>query len=124
MFFNLRYYTGHVAELVALAYLYTKGLRLLQKNYRCTRGELDLVMLEGVANNDHGVLVIVEVRFRQHGYFGGASASVNLQKQQRIISATQVFLQQHANLRALPCRFDVVAINLHQIQWIKHAFEL
>jgi hypothetical protein len=58
---------------------------------------LDLVCLDG------GVLVIVEVRQRIRGDFGGALASVNRSKQRKIIRATRFFWQRTPSWRALAC---------------------
>ena len=94
---------------------------MLERNLRCRGGELDLVCL------DHGVLVVIEVRQRARGDFGGAPASVNRRKQRKIIRAARFFLQRRAAWRVCAVRFDVVALNglpdgEHRIEWIKHAF--
>jgi len=102
-------------ERLAESFLVAQGLRVLARNHRCRFGELDLV-----ARNE-SVLVFVEVRFRHSARFGGAAASVDRRKQQRLIAAAQDYLQ--INPLPLPCRFDVVAISKqHEINWIQHAF--
>jgi putative endonuclease len=111
---------GSEAENAALAYLQRAGLSLVARNFRCRRGEIDLVMLEG------NVLVLVEVRYRSSDQYGGAAASVTYAKQRRLIEAARVLLATRADLRAYPVRFDVVAISARHkdVLWIKHAFEL
>lgn len=109
---------GAVAEKLAAAYLQQNGLVLLESNFRCRFGEIDLIL------QDAGVIVFAEVRLRTHGSFGGAAASITLPKQARIVKAAQVYLQKLN--RQPPCRFDVVLMNgldVQQIAWIKNAFE-
>ncbi|GGK07788.1 YraN family protein [Pseudomonas matsuisoli] len=113
---------GQNAEQRALDYLQSNGLKLVAKNWSCRRGELDLVML------DSDTVVFVEVRFRKHAAWGGAAASVDTRKRQRIILAAQYFLQREPRLSNRPCRFDVIAINANgalppKLDWIANAFE-
>jgi putative endonuclease len=107
---------GSDKERLAEAFLIRQGLAPLARNYRCRRGELDLVMRDG------GELVFVEVRYRASARFGGPAGSVDGFKQRRLIAAAGHYLG--ANPSPLPCRFDVVAISgSDQIQWIRHAFD-
>ena len=111
---------GAEAETLAREFLVGRGLRPLLGNYRCRAGELDLVLREGPA------LVVVEVRRRSSMRFGGAGASIDARKRRRIAQATRHLLLTHPQLRSLPIRFDVVAIDagapLGAIQWIRGAF--
>jgi putative endonuclease len=112
---------GVAAENAAFGFLLQQGLKPVARNYRCRGGEIDLVMLDG------GTLALVEVRYRASQEFGGAAASVTWIKQKRIILAARHLLAMRRDLRALPARFDVVAITGSdwrepQIQWIKAAF--
>jgi putative endonuclease len=112
---------GFAAERVAAGYLGARGLEILARNLRCKAGELDLVCLDGA------VLVIVEVRLREHLEFGGALASVTWEKRRKIIRTTQFFLRRHADWRSLAVRFDVLGVQglpdgTHRIAWIKDAF--
>lgn len=106
---------GRRKESAALAYLTQRGLRLVTRNYRCRRGEIDLIM------EHDGTLVFVEVRFRRSGTFGTAAESIDQRKRARIIMAANHFLQRHRDTR--PCRFDVVAITGNVPEWITDAFE-
>lgn len=109
--------SGVQAERWAARYLQQQGLRLVTQNYRCRAGEIDLIMRDG------DVLVFVEVRLRSNPSFGGAAASIDTRKQQRIIKTAQHYL---ATLPSLPaCRFDAVLLeDLQglQAQWLKNAF--
>lgn len=112
---------GDQAEALAAAYLERNGLRILERNYRVRGGELDLMALDGET------LVFVEVRYRKSARFGGAAASIDTRKQQRLIHAAQVYLLKHPRQANRPCRFDCVLLDtLHNahIDWIKDAFQL
>jgi putative endonuclease len=75
---------------------------------------------------DGDTLVFVEVRFRAQQGFGGAAASVDRRKQNKLIKAAQLYLLKHFANNPPPCRFDVVAMEDSQqgpcINWIKNAF--
>jgi putative endonuclease len=109
---------GAAAEELALLYLQKKGLKPVTRNWRCRGGELDLVMREGET------LVIAEVRKRSSSAFGGAAASVDARKRERIIQSTQRFLMEHPQFSEAPVRFDVVTLDREDnIEWIKAAFD-
>lgn len=108
---------GRWAEALAHDYLKSRGLKPVARNYRCRRGEIDLVMSDG------GTLVFIEVRMRRNPRFGTAAESIDRRKRMRIITAAQHFLQNRRVSR--PCRFDVVAVEgADNIQWIPNAFEV
>nr|WP_312478772.1 YraN family protein [Stutzerimonas nitrititolerans] len=113
--------SGRTAEEFAEGYLQRQGLRLLQRNWTCRCGELDLVMLDG------DTVVFVEVRYRRYRAWGGALESVDLRKRQKLIKAAQLFLQQESRLAEHPCRFDVIAIGQtgkeQEPNWIRNAFD-
>ncbi|WP_338768576.1 YraN family protein [Massilia sp. METH4] len=103
---------GQLGEDAALEHLRRHGLALVERNFRCKGGELDLIMRDG-AN-----LVFVEVRRRRSRAFGGAAASITPAKQRRMKIAAQVYLLRFPRLP--PCRFDVVAIDGDEIEWLKN----
>lgn len=107
---------GRQAEDRALAYLQQHGLQLVQRNFLCRGGELDLIMRDGSG------LVFVEVRQRSSASFGGALASITPAKQRRMVLAAQVFLQQQRTVPA--CRFDAVAIEGTRIDWLKNILDM
>jgi putative endonuclease len=114
---------GQRAEQLACRYLQAQGLHLVQRNYRCRLGEIDLVM------EDCRSLVFVEVRCRRNGRFGSAIDSITSTKQARLIAAAQHYLQQTRGAQSRPCRFDVVGITPEQegvnsIIWLRDAFRL
>ena len=108
---------GPAAEARACRHLEARGLRLVTRNFRCRRGEIDLVMEEGET------LVFVEVRYRHDTRFGRAEETVGRAKQARLLAAAALYLQREPTRVA---RFDVVAIHPggggFRVEWIRDAF--
>jgi putative endonuclease len=115
---------GRRGEDAAARHLEDHGLQLLERNYRCRGGEIDLVMREGTT------LVLVEVRLRNSSEFGGAAASVGPRKQRRFILAARHLMMTRPAYRKLQTRFDVVALEAGaqrgelQVDWIRDAFRI
>ena len=111
---------GKLAETHAQQWLLKQGLKLITTNYNCRFGEIDLIML------DQSHLVFIEVRLRTNQLYGGAASSVNLKKQQKIITTANHFLMCNKKLAQHSCRFDVIAIesiSAHSTPvWYKDAF--
>lgn len=106
---------GQAAEQAAADYLAARGLRLLERNWRCKGGEIDLVMRDGAT------LVFVEVRARTGSGFGGAAASITAAKRGRVILAARHYLA--AKCLDAPCRFDAVLVQDGRLEWLKGAFD-
>jgi putative endonuclease len=106
---------GQAGEDAALHYLQREGLALVTRNFRCKGGEIDLIMQE------KSMLIFVEVRKRADSRHGGAAASVTSSKQRRLITAAHIYLQRYKMPPA--CRFDVVAIDGDELNWIKNAID-
>ena len=116
-----RQLVGARAENIAADFLRDQGLEILERNYLRRVGELDVVARDG------DVLVIAEVRTRATSRYGGAAASVDSRKQQRLIRAATQLLQQRKELSRLRVRFDVLAVSeierqMPCVDWIRHAF--
>ena len=106
---------GRDAEDRAAALLSRHGLRLMQRNYRCRGGEIDLVMRDGE------LLVFVEVRFRNSVAFGGALVSIDQRKRRRLLNAANHFIV-NSGWQG-PFRFDVVGFDGdREAHWIRDAF--
>jgi putative endonuclease len=103
---------GREAEARACAFLQQQGLILIERNFRCRVGEIDLIM------RDAQTLVFVEVRCRKDRRFGGAAASVGRVKQQRLLRSASAYLSRLA--RPPACRFDLIAIEGDALHWIRH----
>jgi putative endonuclease len=116
-----RQQSGRRAEELAAEFLRAQGFEILQRNYLRRLGELDVIARRA------DLLVIAEVRTRSSAAYGGAAASVDRRKQQRITRAASALLQQRADLARLAVRFDVIAVSdphgaAPRIEWIQHAF--
>lgn len=107
--------SGQAGEDRALVHLERHGLALVERNFRCKGGEIDLIMRDGAG------LVFVEVRKRADLRHGGAAASVTSHKQRRLIVAAQAYLQRYRMPPA--CRFDVIAIDGTDLNWLKNAID-
>ena len=112
---------GRDAERLAERFLTRRGLIVVARNYRCRRGEIDLVM------RDADTLVFVEVRRRTSRTFGGGLGSIDRRKRARLVTAAEVFLTANRIGDDRPCRFDVLAIDgpfrRATIEWVRDAFD-
>jgi putative endonuclease len=104
---------AHAAEVVQRA-----GFTLVARNYRCRRGELDIVARRA------DLLIIAEVRLRRSDRFGGAAASIGVAKRLRIRAATRYLLLRRPELARLQLRFDVLLATsaAGPFEWIEGVF--
>jgi len=122
---------GELAETLACSWLQHQGYTLLQSNFNRRVGEIDLIF----EHPDACSIVFVEVRYRADQRFGGAVASVDWQKQRKLIRTANAWLQQHVSSR-IPARIDVVAVQPaslktpvgslwqnHEMTWIINAID-
>ncbi len=104
-----------------MAYLESRGLQLVERNFRCRCGEIDLVML------DRGTLVFVEVKYRRRSQHGEAAEQVTASKRRKLVNSALVFLSSRGQYSSYPGRFDVVAISsgieAPGINWIVNAID-
>lgn len=112
---------GRDAEQAAAEFLRARGLRPVDRNFRCRGGEVDLIMRHG----EH--LVFVEVRYRRSERFGSAAESVVAAKRRRLLHAAEYYvLREHRTGAPPPVRFDVVAVRPQEgglrLEWIVDAF--
>lgn len=116
----LKRLTGRRAEQKAERYLKSQGLKLVQRNWHCRHGEIDLIM------RDDEYLVFVEVRMRSASAFADGVASVDHFKQVKLGQAAAIFLSEQPRWQQHPCRFDVIGIEGEggSIHWIRNAFEV
>jgi putative endonuclease len=107
---------GREGEQTALRYLRRHGLVLVEANFTCKGGEIDLIMRDGES------LVFVEVRQRADRRHGGAAASNTPSKIRRLVRAAQFYLLRLPTVP--PCRFDVVAIDGETLDWLRDAIQV
>lgn len=114
---------GAWAEEIAWQHIQQHGWQLIERNFFCKGGELDIVARKGNS------LAFVEVKYRKRHTMGGAISSLSTAKQRHLIHSAKVFLQRYPSLANLDCRFDLIAISGSdgphsqvQIQWLDNAF--
>ncbi len=106
--------SGKDGEEKACNYLKSKKYKILEKNYRCLYGEIDII---AKYNN---TLVIIEVKYRKSAKFGKGYEAVNYTKQQKIIKTLQYYINEK-NVK-MPVRCDVISIDDNEITHIENAF--
>ena len=98
------------------------GLDILERNFRCKLGEIDIIA------RDKQCVVFVEVRSRGPSRFGVAAASVTPAKQRKLARAAGLYLQRKGWSSSVTCRFDVIAFDTgaagerDHVQWLRNAF--
>jgi len=112
---------GLKGEELAFRFLTEKGFKVLERNFRCPLGEIDIIGREG------DVIVFVEVRTRRSYRFGSPVESVDVRKQKRLSHLALYYLKVKGML-GRAARFDVVGITLGEkeevdINWIRDAFD-
>ena len=113
---------ARIGESLAVQHLKARGCKILARNYRALRGEIDIIARDGKFT------VFVEVKTRRSLKFGVPQAAVTWQKQRQISKVALAYLQAR-NLLDAPCRFDVIAIHLSprlevlNLEQIESAFE-
>jgi len=104
----------------AAEFLAREGYRILERNYRCSLGEMDIIAREG------RTVVFVEVKTRSSERFGPPQAAIGPQKQRRMTAIALCYLKAHGLLCA-PARFDVAAVSLgeggERVTLYKNAFD-
>ena len=107
---------GTQKELMAAEFLRQNNVNILQMNFSCKRGEIDIVGMDGE------YLVFYEVKFRSNTRYGYPEESVDCHKQNKIYQASQYFILINDISVNTPVRYDVIAILGEQINHIKDAF--
>ena len=97
--------TGILGEKIAGDFLRKRGYHILETNYRCPEGEIDIIA------RDKDCLVFVEVRSKTSTEFGSPEESITRGKIQRLVTATARYRQSHQNLPS-SYRIDIVAIEM------------
>ena len=107
---------GRHYEAVAEELLFGLGYQILERNFTCRGGEIDLVCLDGE------VLVFVEVRGRRDAEHGAAEETVGWHKQRRLLRAAWAYLIRRG-LGEPACRFDVIGIDHRGARLYRDAFQ-
>lgn len=112
---------GQVSEHLVEEFLKSNGLDIIERNFSCKVGEVDIIA------RDSKYFVFVEVRSTVEGFIVHPLESITRRKQSRIIKTSMWYLKQAGLLGKVPVRFDVVTIEWRRdgtpvINWIKGAF--
>ena len=108
---------GTQNEKLAQKFLKSKGYEILQTNFYCRFGEIDIIC------KDNNCLVFVEVRSKSYDDFGSPEETIDYKKQQKIIKTANFFIEK-SNINYEEIRFDVIAILKGNIQHYQNAFEV
>ncbi len=115
-----RIVTGKKGENIAADYLKKNGYRILETNFRCPLGEIDIIA------RDKEDLIFLEVKTRRSADLGYPEEAVDSRKQKKISRLAEYYLQTN-KLTNTPARFDVVAITMSgsstEVRLIKNAFD-
>lgn len=108
--------TGSDFENLACTYLRQQGVAILQKNFRVRQGEIDIIGMQ------KGILIFFEVKYRKNKKNGLSQEAVGIKKQRQVCKVALFYLAFHNIPVSHPCRFDVIAMNGNEIEWIQNAF--
>ncbi len=112
---------GKAGEKVVVRYLRKKGFKILERNFTCPVGEIDIII------RDKKTIVFVEVKTRRSLSFGSARLAITRQKQRKISMVALYYLKTKRQMNQ-PARFDVVTVlstgEEPAIDHIRNAFEL
>ena len=109
---------GNKYEDLACEYLENEGLRIIERNYRCKIGEIDIKARDDSEN----CLVFAEVKYRKSSMQGGADFAVDYKKQNKIKKVAGVYLMHRKIASSSFCRFDCVMITGSEVNYVKNAF--
>jgi putative endonuclease len=108
---------GKEFEEIAAAYLVQKGYKVLETNFWCRTGEIDLIARDGK------YLVFIEVKYRKDSDKGIPLEAVDFRKIKNITRVSRFYLYKNQIPEEHPCRFDVVSIMGDEITLIQNAFD-
>ncbi len=107
---------GTTYENRALQFLLKKGCKILEKNYSCKLGEIDLIGLD-----PSNRIIFVEVKYRSSLEYGPPQLAVHYKKMEHIVKTALVYIKEK-KLNGRDFRFDVMAISPSKIEYIPNAF--
>jgi putative endonuclease len=108
--------TGSRFEEQVADFLKKQGFRILERNFRCREGEIDIIARDGA------YLVFIEVKYRRTKAAGSALEAIDARKAARIRRTARFYLYCKRYPEETPCRFDAAGIDGGQITYIKNAF--
>ena len=109
--------TGTEYETIAVEYLQSQGVRVIERNFRNRFGEIDII------GYDNEYLVFFEVKYRKDERKGNPVEAVSYKKCHTICKVADFYRMRHGIGDFAPVRFDVIAVCGKEIQWYRNAFE-
>ena len=109
---------GRTEEDLAAEYLKEKGCNILERNFTCRFGEIDIIF-----EDEDGTVCFGEVKYRALDRDGHPEEAVVYGKQKKICRTSDHYRVKYALDESLSYRYDVIAISPGNIRWIKNAFE-
>jgi TIGR00252 family protein len=107
---------GSCYEKWATSYLIHKGYQIIENNFRCRFGEIDIIA------KDKATLVFVEVKYRKNDNYGTALEAVSLKKQKNIRRVSEYYIMSKKLSIELDIRYDIVAILGDEVTLLENAF--
>jgi putative endonuclease len=98
---------GRYGEQIAAQYLIERGYKILERNLRLLRTEIDLIV------EKDSTIVFVEVKTRRNEYFGLGLEAVDARKQKKVSQAAAIYLSRRGFHQITGCRFDVISISMN-----------
>lgn len=108
---------GTEKENKAVTYLENRGFSILDRNFYCRHGEIDIVAF------DNDILCFVEVKYRKNRTAGYPEEAVSKAKMLKICKSAQYYLHVHKQYMDCQIRFDVIAMDDNDIRFYKNAFD-
>lgn len=109
-----RHETGKIGEDIAVSYLEKKGYKIIERNFECKQGEIDIVAI------DKEEIVFIEVKTRASALYGLPKEAINQTKKKHIYFSSEYYVYSH-NLVGEPIRIDVIEIYKKQGKfWVNH----
>ncbi len=107
---------GHLKEELAVSFLKQNNIQILERNFSCKIGEIDIIGL------DRDCLVFFEVKYRKNATFGYPEEAISKSKIRKISLVSNYFLLKNSNFAECTIRYDVISILGDKISWKKNAF--
>ncbi|MCR5527419.1 MAG: YraN family protein [Lachnospiraceae bacterium] len=109
---------GNAGENLACEFLKDQGLRIIERNFKASSGEIDIIAVDA-----EGTICFIEVKYREHIDNGLPMEAVNRAKQRRICRTSDHYRAENSLSEEFSYRFDVISIAGETTEWIKNAFE-
>lgn len=116
---------GSIKEGIAAEYLQNQGLVVIERNFRCKIGEIDIIALDKSCKDDfagRNAFVFIEVKYRSSKKQGRPYEAVDAHKRHKIIQTARYYCMIKGGLIGYDIRFDVISILGKEITWYKNAF--